>query len=137
MGKALGMIDPNTLANAPDRAFAGFPYVVYSRLYDPVTQDFSGTSYLSEHARTIYSELAAGKTVKQAIDKANLDCPPARIDNGRPTKMDMVRRGDQYMRLISVYTGDSANVSLRDGSPANPDYPSHSNYPYVWYRVNP
>ena len=136
--QALGMQDVNTGQNALDRATAGFPYVVASQMWDPTPEDphhLSTTRYLSEHAKKLYAELAAGKTIQQAVASANASFKPAGKAPGGIRDMDMTSRGDPYMRLISVYTGDAASIAARSSSPANPDYPASSNYPYIWRKV--
>lgn len=63
---ALGIENQSTNATAKDRACAGFPEVVYASLFEA-----DGTSgFLSQHATSVYKDIADGKTVWKAVDYA-------------------------------------------------------------------
>ena len=137
LARALGIYGPDEYTSANDRACAGFPEVVYSQLYDPITRKLSTSEHLSDHAKKLYGELALGRTFGEALTAANRRYPPAKLTNQRYREMDMALRGDPYMRLISVYTAGIPNVAP-DASPNRPPNElGPGRYPYRWYLVIP
>jgi hypothetical protein len=115
-----------------DRAGLGFPGIVNSRLF-ATSQSFRQDKFLSDHAKGIYANLLVGLTVDGAVRSVEDDAGllPAEFTGTNFVSMGMYVKGDRYMRLISVYTGNNS-------SPTNPLLAAHPDYyPYRWYLINP
>lgn len=80
----------------PGRAYAGFTTVVWSIGVQNHPIDL--------HAKLVYRKLAEGLSIFKAVEYAN---EKAKAKSGIGTSLNMVIRGDQFARLINVYTGQN------------------------------
>lgn len=89
----------------PDRAMSGFTAIVWSIGQNSMPID--------QHAKYLYGRLAAGDTIKEAVDAANRKYGSK---NDKQQALKMVYRGDYYARLINVYQSKSEWSESRRGS---------------------
>ena len=113
-----------------DRAYAGFNASVFDRMWSKAIRQANTMSMnnldsdLGDHAYIFWTEILSGKTVHEAVQKANEEYPPIGVlQSGNPPQygdVPMLYVGDPRTNLINVYlTLGEYNALLAANKPTN------------------